>query len=283
MCIGLEKKLASTKDMELLHISECVRINSNNSVNNNIIIPSIVNKSKIDAGTEIPMHSMLAKDVIVSAKVMVDHDKINKVTNTPMSKGYGFVEFKHHGHALICLRELNNNPMYSYYCVGANYIANDDDAGSKVNKRSNSRNRLIVEFSVENVRKVQILEKRKEHNSAQTIRSKNNNMKDNSKPVTIPATKSTDIKTNKKRVFDSNNNKSSSSLSSSSSSEEVQKYKKSKTNNAVVITKDTVNNNKQVVEKPKKIPNVNKQLKRKERKLKRKELKGTKLKNKSIN
>ena len=29
------------------------------------------------------------------------------------SRGFGFVEFTHHAHALACLRELNNNPAYS--------------------------------------------------------------------------------------------------------------------------------------------------------------------------
>ena len=31
-------------------------------------------------------------------------------TDSAQSRGYGFVEFQHHGHALACLRQLNNNP-----------------------------------------------------------------------------------------------------------------------------------------------------------------------------
>eukprot|EP00953_Heterococcus_sp_UTEX-ZZ885_P011221 6500-Heterococcus_DN1.PRE.4 len=34
------------------------------------------------------------------------------------SKGYGFVEFKHHAHALAALRELNNNPNCSHVAKG---------------------------------------------------------------------------------------------------------------------------------------------------------------------
>jgi RNA recognition motif. (a.k.a. RRM, RBD, or RNP domain) len=36
------------------------------------------------------------------------------------SKGYGFVEFKHHAHALAALRELNNNPNCSHVAKGFN-------------------------------------------------------------------------------------------------------------------------------------------------------------------
>jgi hypothetical protein len=59
----------------------------------------------------------------------------------PQSRGYGFVEFAHHSHALACLRELNNsaNPAYS------------DLASSSSGE---GRGRLIVEFALENVRKV---------------------------------------------------------------------------------------------------------------------------------
>lgn len=34
------------------------------------------------------------------------------------SKGFAFVEFREHFHALAALRMLNNNPQYSDYSVG---------------------------------------------------------------------------------------------------------------------------------------------------------------------
>jgi RNA recognition motif-containing protein len=54
--------------------------------------------------------------------------------DVPQSRGYGFVEFESHAHALACLRELNNNAKYSALSA----------EGGK----------LIVEFSVENIQKV---------------------------------------------------------------------------------------------------------------------------------
>ena len=35
----------------------------------------------------------------------------------PQSRGYGFVEFQHHTHALACLRELNNNPAHGKFAT----------------------------------------------------------------------------------------------------------------------------------------------------------------------
>ena len=35
------------------------------------------------------------------------------------SRGFGFVEFKEHAHALACLRFLNNNPAYAWACANA--------------------------------------------------------------------------------------------------------------------------------------------------------------------
>lgn len=59
------------------------------------------------------------------------------------SKGYGFVEFAHHGQALAALRQMNNNPAYSGYAKS--------DGASK-----NESSRLIVEFSVENHAKLKL-------------------------------------------------------------------------------------------------------------------------------
>ena len=46
------------------------------------------------------------------------------IKNVAPSRGFGFVEFQHHAHALACLRELNNNPSYSKeYAIGGKQVA----------------------------------------------------------------------------------------------------------------------------------------------------------------
>ena len=92
------------------------------------------------------------------------------------SRGFGFVEFTHHAHALACLRELNNNPAYSagYATGGKKAVAmkrRQRKGGKKGKKGMRSFEddaeggngadfvgddgrvripRLIVEFTVEN-------------------------------------------------------------------------------------------------------------------------------------
>lgn len=168
---GLSKGLVNQKDLELLLTADMIPIhNDPNSTRNNVGIPQWSND----------------KNVIVSCKIMVDKDKINKSTGLPQGKGYSFVEFSHHGYAMACLRELNNNSSYSYLATGSNAVdevvakkgagvketestksggAMEENDGSM--KRTKSKHRLLVEFAVENIRKVQILEKRKEHNKQQ--------------------------------------------------------------------------------------------------------------------
>ena len=70
---------------------------------------------------------------IKTAKVMLDLTRLRD--GVPQSRGYGFVEFSNHSHALACLRELNNLKKASYLPT--------------------EKGRLIVEFSVENVEKVE--------------------------------------------------------------------------------------------------------------------------------
>ena len=38
------------------------------------------------------------------------------------SKGFGFVEFEEHAHALACLRFLNNNPAFSWAAVNVDSL-----------------------------------------------------------------------------------------------------------------------------------------------------------------
>eukprot|EP00562_Extubocellulus_spinifer_P005246 CAMPEP_0178524190 /NCGR_PEP_ID=MMETSP0696-20121128/29507_1 /TAXON_ID=265572 /ORGANISM="Extubocellulus spinifer, Strain CCMP396" /LENGTH=937 /DNA_ID=CAMNT_0020155501 /DNA_START=216 /DNA_END=3029 /DNA_ORIENTATION=+ len=92
----------------------------------------------------------------------------------PPSRGFGFVEFTHHAHALACLRDLNNNPAYSaQYATGgkkATELKKRQRKGGKKGKKGRTFDeegegggadfvgddgrvrvpRLIVEFTVEN-------------------------------------------------------------------------------------------------------------------------------------
>jgi len=72
---------------------------------------------------------------IVQAKIERSKDRIDSAGKL-RSKGFGFVEFQEHAHALAALRQLNNNPTY----FGA-------------------AKRLMVEFALENVL---VLRKREE-------------------------------------------------------------------------------------------------------------------------
>lgn len=91
------------------------------------------------------------RTVIKSAKLMLDLDRTRKDSQTPQSRGFAFVEFTHHAYALACLRELNNNPEYEK-------IATEGSG--------HGRSRLIVEFTVENFRKVAMLKQREEKSKA---------------------------------------------------------------------------------------------------------------------
>jgi nucleolar protein 4 len=52
------------------------------------------------------------KESIPSVYIDRDTSGGKKTADAP-SRGFGFVEFTHHTHALACLRQLNNNPAYS--------------------------------------------------------------------------------------------------------------------------------------------------------------------------
>lgn len=98
--------------------------------------------------------------------VFIDRDFSANKKEKGASRGFGFVDFTHHAHALACLREMNNNPTYSpeYVPNGkrATQIKTDskrkkkgvlpDDASEGIGSRVP---RLIVEFTVENKAKAQ--------------------------------------------------------------------------------------------------------------------------------
>jgi nucleolar protein 4 len=78
---------------------------------------------------------------------MLDLDK-KPVNGVYKSKGYGFVEFAHHAHALAFLRELNNNPRYNHL------------TSRPPQKDSGVISRPMIEFCLEDANKVRILKAR---------------------------------------------------------------------------------------------------------------------------
>uniref|UniRef100_A0A7R9YDH0 RRM domain-containing protein n=1 Tax=Pinguiococcus pyrenoidosus TaxID=172671 RepID=A0A7R9YDH0_9STRA len=90
-------------------------------------------------------------NTVASVKVMRDMDHPKK-----LSRGFGFVEFTSHVAALAALRMLNNNPNEAYvkYAQGKGRV--------KKKARGAHPPRLIVEFVVENHRKMQEQQKRRE-------------------------------------------------------------------------------------------------------------------------
>jgi RNA recognition motif-containing protein len=111
-------------------------------------------KNKDGEGIIVPWEeSKKSTDYIPS--VYIDRDfssASSKAKGT--SRGFGFVEFTHHVHALACLRELNNNPAYSReYVAGGKLAVDSKRKGKKTGvKGTGSRDaripRLIVDFTV---------------------------------------------------------------------------------------------------------------------------------------
>mmetsp|Transcript_23512 Transcript_23512/g.36256 ORF Transcript_23512/g.36256 Transcript_23512/m.36256 type:complete len:808 (-) Transcript_23512:94-2517(-) len=105
-----------------------------------------------------------------------------KRTELGQSKGFAFVEFTHHAHALACLRELNNNPRYSeeYAVFGKKAVE-----AKKSKKRGNLAAgfisedgkvmvpRLILDFTVENKAKAKQQQTRREQQLQNHLKQKN--------------------------------------------------------------------------------------------------------------
>jgi nucleolar protein 4 len=81
--------------------------------------------------------------VIKQVKLMRESDKLDPKSGLGRSKRFGFVEFTDHQHALHALRVLNNNPKAFL-------------------SQSSSNNRPVIEFSIEDVRKLQLRKKKLE-------------------------------------------------------------------------------------------------------------------------
>ncbi len=100
------------------------------------------------------------------------------------SRGYGFVEFTHHAHALACLRELNNNPKYSKeWVMHGTKVAELLKRGKGEKSSGNVADflgedgkiktpRLVVEFTVENKAKANKQRERLEKQRANAAKQK---------------------------------------------------------------------------------------------------------------
>lgn len=134
--------------------------------------------------------------------VFIDRDFTNlKDTGTSKgsklvapSRGFGFVEFTHHAHALACLRELNNNSAYSAEYVAGGKRATEMMKHSKKRKKPKAVitemddgtsggdfvgedgrvriPRLIIEFTVENKAKARKQAERKAQQAANIQKQK---------------------------------------------------------------------------------------------------------------
>lgn len=104
-----------------------------------------------------------------SRQPRISHTKILRdAQRNDRSRGYGFVQFEEHRHALQALHRLNNNPSALDMLLEANPRALELNEQRKqiYRKEWGARRRLIVEFSVEDKRQVRILEGIKERGRA---------------------------------------------------------------------------------------------------------------------
>ena len=151
---GLEQKLATPADAvshwrasgELAH-SEVMR----RATDQSLVIP--------------PLDEKNVKESIPSVYIDRDVSGGKKTADAP-SRGFGFVEFTHHTHALAVLRQLNNNPTYSAeFAAGGKHASEmaKQKRGKKIKKASVDPEtgaefvtedgkvctpRLVVEFTV---------------------------------------------------------------------------------------------------------------------------------------
>jgi len=127
----------------------------------------------------------------------LEEDEPSKSKTLPPSRGFGFVEFTEHAHALACLRELNNNVAYSSEFVAGGKkaieikrriknngglrkkqpMATLGDEGTKAedflgNDGRFKIPRLIVEFTVENKAKAKKQAERKALQFANVMKQK---------------------------------------------------------------------------------------------------------------
>lgn len=140
---GLQRKLVSLQD-QVSHWKASGEMNTR----------EILEKAE-QLGDEIIPAFDIANVKKFIPSVFISRDFAGKKTEA-LSRGFGFAEFNHHIHALACLRELNNNTLYSErYTAGGKVTVEKLKRKSKSKvKREDPQNalvpRLIVEFTVEN-------------------------------------------------------------------------------------------------------------------------------------
>lgn len=162
---GLQKKLVTEVDQETLLVAEGTPIIERTST-----------KKKIP--------EIKSKKALKSAKIMRDMQRLRD--GVPQSRGFGFVEFLHHSHALACLRELNNNKAYSKYATTFSEEAMPQKGGGGKDAARPKASKLIVEFCLENFRKVSILKQREERQQERTKTLKDSKKADGNKGKDSP-------------------------------------------------------------------------------------------------
>jgi len=119
-----------------------------------------IEQAKEESGSVIPLFDEKNVKRFIPS-VFIDRDfTTNKKEKAP-SRGFGFVDFEHHAHALACLRELNNNPYYSAEFVTGGKKAVDAKKQARKRKKTDLPKgefvgedgraltpRLIVDFTV---------------------------------------------------------------------------------------------------------------------------------------
>lgn len=107
---GLRRGRVSAQDMEAQLMAQ--GLSARDRLPDQLVVPSLI--AKVVASPLTPMGgvSIVGSTYLkcVRAKVMLDGSRLRG--GEAQSRGYGFVEFGHHGHALACLRQLNNNTEY---------------------------------------------------------------------------------------------------------------------------------------------------------------------------
>jgi nucleolar protein 4 len=105
-------------------------------------------------GAEAKGRAAFAAPKIVHVKILRDAERNGR------SKGYGFVQFEKHEHAMAALKKLNNNPKVidSLIRDSPKALAIDDERARRLRKDWGDGRRLLVEFAVEDRRQVRIIE-----------------------------------------------------------------------------------------------------------------------------
>lgn len=129
-------------------LKDLFREAATNGMKQNKVDNAEVKRELLPAKASVPVKVKMAK--------VVRDTEAAKAGKEARSRGYGFVEFSEHVHALAALRVVNNMPAYTALAAGGNAKAANGKA-----KSDNEKSRLIVEFALENHGKLKLREKRK--------------------------------------------------------------------------------------------------------------------------